>query len=406
MRRHSLAVLFAFGLLTGCAPQSVKPPAPTVAPAPAVEAERPAARLTLRPARFTDLPGWSVDRTAEALPALLKSCDRLAKQPADRPLGPDGMMGRIRDWTGPCAVIAKLPPGDHVALRRTVEDLFQPWAAGDNGQEEGLFTGYYESALRGSLKRQGKYQTPLYKRPSDLVMVELGEFRPNLKGERIAGRVVDGQLKPYADRRAIESGALNGKGLELLYVDDPVDAFFLQIQGSGRVTLPDGNQIRVGYDGQNGHPYFAIGRELVARGALTKDEVSMQSIRAWLEANPSKAAEVMNTNPSFVFFRRLEGEGPLGAQGVALTPGRSLAVDRTFIAYGVPVWLDTEDPVQTKTRVRRLMVAQDTGGAIRGPVRGDVFWGHGPDAEHRAGLMKSSGRYWLLLPKGITPPVS
>lgn len=403
MRISPLAALFALGLLAGCAQQPAKPPVPSSPPA---EAEKPAARLTLRPASFADLPGWSVDRTADALPALLKSCDRLAKQPADRALGPNGMMGRIGDWTGPCAVIAKLPAGDHVALRRAVEELFQPWAAGDNGNEEGLFTGYYESALRGSLKRQGKYQTPLYKRPSDLVMVDLGEFRPNLKGERIAGRVVDGQLKPYADRRSIEAGALGGKGLELLYVDDPVDAFFLQIQGSGRVTLPDGSQIRVGYDGQNGQPYFAIGRELVARGALAKEDVSMQSIRAWLEANPSKAADVMNTNPSFVFFRRLEGEGPLGAQGVALTPGRSLAVDRTFIAYGVPVWLDAADPVQAKARVRRLLVAQDTGGAIRGPVRGDVFWGHGADAEQRAGLMKSSGRYWLLLPKGVTPPVS
>lgn len=132
----------------------------------------------------------------------------------------------------------------------------------------------------------------------------------------------------------------------------------------------------------------------------------MQSIRAWLAANPAKAADVMNTNPSFVFFRRLEGEGPLGAQGVALTPGRSLAVDRTFIAYGVPLWLDAEDPVQAQTRIRRLLVAQDTGGAIRGPVRGDVFWGHGAEAEQRAGLMKSAGRYWLLLPKGVTPPVS
>ncbi|MFY8095545.1 MAG: murein transglycosylase A [Niveispirillum sp.] len=403
MRRHSLAALFALGLLAGCAQQPAKPPVPSPPPA---EAEKPAARLTLRPASFADLPGWSVDRTADALPALLKSCDRLVRQPVDRALGPDGLMGRIGDWTGPCATIAKLPAGDHVALRRAVESLFQPWAAGDNGTAEGLFTGYYESALRGSFKRQGKYQTPLFKRPSDLVMVDLGEFRPNLKGERIAGRVVDGQLKPYADRRAIESGALNGKGLELLYVDDPVDAFFLQIQGSGRVTLPDGSQIRIGYDGQNGHPYFAIGRELVARGALAKEDVSMQSIRAWLEANPSKAADVMNTNPSFVFFRRLEGEGPLGAQGVALTPGRSLAVDRTFIAYGVPVWLDAEDPVQAKTRFRRLMVAQDTGGAIRGPVRGDVFWGHGAEAEQRAGLMKSSGRYWLLLPKGVTPPMS
>lgn len=397
-----IAAVLALSLLAACAQQPGKPP---VAPPAAPEAEKPAARLTLRPVAFKDLPGWTADRQAEALPALLKSCEKLVKQPADRPLGANGQLGRIGDWAEACAALQRLPAGDHAAARRALESLFQPWAAGDNGNEDGLFTGYYESALRGSLKRQGKYQTPLYRKPGDLVMVDLGEFRLNLKGERIAGRVVDGQLKPYADRKAIEAGALAGRNLELLYVDDPVDAFFLHIQGSGRVTLPDGSEIRIGYDGQNGHPYVAIGRELVARGELTKEEVSMQSIRAWLAAHPGQAKGLMEMNPSFVFFRKLEGEGPLGGQGVALTPGRSLAVDRGFIAYGVPLWLDAQDPLQASARVRRLLVAQDTGGAIRGPVRGDVFWGHGPDAEKRAGLMKSPGRYWLLLPKGVTPLV-
>ncbi|MFV3075105.1 murein transglycosylase A [Niveispirillum fermenti] len=394
-----IAAILALALLAACA----QPPRLPAVPAP--EPEKPPARLVLHPASFAELPGWTADRQADALPALLKSCERLGRQPADRALGPDGAMGRIGDWTAPCAALARLPAGDHAAARQVLESLFQPWAASDNGAAEGLFTGYYESALRGSFRRQGRYQTPLYKRPGDLVMVDLGEFRPNLKGERIAGRVVNGQLKPFADRKAIEGGALAGRNLELLYVDDPVDAFFVQIQGSGRVTLPDGSQIRIGYDGQNGHPYVAIGRELVARGALTREEVSMQSIRAWLEAHPGEAKALLDTNPSFVFFRQLEGEGPVGAQGVALTPGRSLAVDRSFIAYGVPVWLEAQDPLAADTRIRRLMVAQDTGGAIRGPVRGDVFWGHGPEAEQRAGLMKSQGRYWLLLPRGVTPPL-
>lgn len=399
---HRLAALVALVALSACAQQGGTPVA-GVAPPAATESAAPPARLILRPARFADLPGWTADRQADALPALVKSCQRLGTQPSDRALGPDGMMGRIGDWTAPCAAIARLPAGDHVAARRRLEDLFQPWLAANNGEEQGLFTGYYESSLRGSWKRQGKYQTPLYKRPTDLVMVDLGEFRLNLKGERIAGRVVDGQLKPFADRKAIEGGALAGRNLELLYVDDPVDAFFVQIQGSGRVKMADGSEVRIGYDGQNGHPYIAIGRELVARGALTKEDVSMQSIRAWLESNPAQAKGLLDTNPSFVFFRRLDGEGPMGGQGVALTPGRSLAIDRSFIAYGVPVWLDAEDPLDAKSRLRRLLVAQDTGGAIRGPVRGDVFWGHGPDAEQRAGLMKSPGRYWLLLPKGVAP---
>lgn len=412
MRRPSrlslagIAVAVSVALLSGCAQTPQQPPKPGTTPAGPAVPEAPPAKLTLKPARFADLPGWAQDRQADAIPAMAKSCDRLLRQPADRALGPDGMLGRIADWQAPCAALAKLKPGDHAAARTWVERWFQPFVAANNGDSQGLFTGYYESALRGSLKRQGPYQTPLYKRPADLVMVDLGEFRPNLKGERIAGRVQNGQLKPYDDRKAIDAGSLTGKGLELLYVDNAIDAFFLAIQGSGRVTLPDGREIRVGYDGQNGHPYVAIGRELVARGALTKDQVSMQTIRAWLDANPTQALALMQTNPSYVFFRQLEGEGPVGAQGVALTPGRSLAVDRSFVPYGMPLWLEAEDPLNSSTSIRRLMVAQDTGGAIRGPVRGDVFWGHGKDAETRAGLMKSKGRYWLLLPRSVAVPVS
>lgn len=398
-----LALILSLGLFTACT--QVRPPVQPTKPG----TEGPVApvpKLTLRAATFTDLPGWTADRQAEALPALAKSCERLMRQPADRALGPDGAMGRIQDWKAPCEALAAVPRGNDAAARAYVERWFQPWVAANNSDEKGLFTGYYESALRGSLTKQGRYQHPLYKRPADLVMVDLGEFRPQFKGERIAGRVEEGRLRPYADRKAIDAGALAGKGLELLYVDDAVDAFFLAIQGSGRVTLPDGKEIRVGYDGQNGHPYVAIGRELVARGALTREEVSMQSIRAWLDAHPGEALGLMQANPSYVFFRKLEGDGPVGAQGVALTPGRSLAVDRNFIAYGVPVWLEADDPLGAPSPIRRLLVAQDTGGAIRGPVRGDLFWGHGKDAENRAGLMKSNGRYWLLLPRGVTPAVS
>lgn len=371
--------------------------------APRPPKEPPPARLTLAAADFRALPGWAGDDHAAALPVLARSCARLAPQPDGRTLGPQGMLGRVADWKPACAALATVPPGDRGAARAYFETWFRPWLAGNNGAEEGLFTGYYEALLRGSRRQHGPFQTPLLRRPDDLVMVDLGEFREALKGERIAGRVVDGRLRPYEDRAKIEAGALKGRNLELLWVDDPVEAFFLQIQGSGRVVLEDGTELRVGYDGQNGHPYVAIGRELVARGAMAKDEVTMQSIRAWLEANPASAAEVMNRNPSYVFFRLLDGEGPVGAQGVPLTPGRSLAVDRSFVAYGTPLWLDAEDPLDPARRLQRLLVAQDTGGAIRGPVRGDVFWGHGAEAELRAGRMKSPGRYWLLLPRTVTP---
>ncbi|WP_119679719.1 murein transglycosylase A [Indioceanicola profundi] len=391
MRRTLTLALTGLALL-GLAACSPRPPE-----------EPPAPKLVLSPADFGDLPGWRTDRHAEAIPAFVRSCDRLVRQPADRTLGPDGAMGAIADWIEPCRALKALPAGNDAAARAYFEQWFRPMLASDNGEAEGLFTGYYEASLRGSRTRKGPFQTPLRRRPADLVMVDLGEFRPSLKGERVAGRVVDGRLRPYEDRAAIEAGKLPEKGLELVWVDDPVDAFFLHIQGSGRVLMEDGTELRVGYDAQNGHSYFAIGRELVARGILSKEEVSMQSIRAWLEANPGEADAVMNKNPSYVFFRLLEGEGPIGAQGVPLTPGRSLAVDRSFVAYGTPLWLEAEDPLDGKASIRRLMVAQDTGGAIRGPVRGDVFWGHGPDAELRAGKMRSKGRYWLLIPRTAQP---
>ncbi len=232
-------------------------------------------------------------------------------------------------------------------------------------------------------------------------MVELGLFRPAWRGERIGGRVEAGQLKPYATRAEIERGALAKRDLELFWVDDPVDAFFLHIQGSGRIRLPDGAVARIGYDGQNGRPYVPIGRILAERGALARDDVSMQTIRAWLAAQPGEAAALMDENPSYVFFRELTGEGPVGAQGVVLTAGRSLAVDRTFLPLGVPLWLDLDDPKEGNGKLRRLVVAQDTGGAIRGPVRGDLFWGFGPEAAERAGMMKDRGTYYLLLPRDV-----
>ena len=235
-----------------------------------------------------------------------------------------------------------------------------------------------------------------------LVMVNLGEFRDELKGERIAGRVRDGRLKPYESHAEILSGQLPvEQDRALVWVDSAIDAFFLQIQGSGIVSLDDGTIMRVGYAGQNGHPYYAIGRELVKRGELTKDKVSLQTIRSWLQAHPDQAQDVMTLNKSYVFFQEQKSEGPKGGEGVALTARRSLAVDHSIIPYGMPVWLQAEAPDHTIDTINRLMVTQDTGGAIRGAVRGDFFWGYGTQAEYYAGKMKSQGRYWFLLPKSL-----
>jgi membrane-bound lytic murein transglycosylase A len=333
-------------------------------------------RLTLAPARFDALTGWGEDRVAAALPALLRSCRKLLTKPENAPVAktttPD--FGINGDWRPACAAAAAVPDGDETAARQFFEANFVPFLAANHGDPDGLFTGYFEIGLHGSRKRGGAHQTPLYRRPPD------------------PGRYT---------RAEIEDGALSGQGLELLWVDDPIAAFFLEIQGSGRVKLPDGTVVRVGYDGKNGKPYVPAGRLLVERGELSRDKATMDAIRRWMAENPKKAAALRRENPSFVFFREISGEGPLGAQQVPLTAGRSLAVDRAFIPLGVPIWIDVQQRFAPYETTRRLVVAQDTGGAIKGPVRGDLFWGHGKEAAAGAGAMNARGRYYLLLPKSV-----
>lgn len=361
------------------------------------------APLVLKPVSYGALPGWGDDNgMAAARQAFEKSCARIVKKDPSVPFGPDGIGGHYADWQAVCAKLQNWPADQ---TRAFFQQNFTPYLATFDGRgDEGLFTGYYEASLNGSRTKHGPYQYPLRLKPDDLVMVDLGDFRDELKGQRIAGRVKNGRLKPYEDRAQITAGALDDDKLAFVWVDDPVDAFFLQIQGSGRVLLDDGTTMRVGYAGQNGWPYYAIGRELIKRGDLTKETVSLQTIRAWLEENPDQARNIMNLNKSYVFLRQLSGDGPLGGEGVALTAGRSLAVDRTKVPYGAPIWVDIDPPLAGEAPLERLMVAQDTGGAIVGAVRGDVFWGYGPQAEYLAGHMKSQGRYWILLPNSVTPP--
>ena len=379
MRRAAL--LLALGLLASCAAPPAPPPSPP--------------RLDLTPVSFADLPGWDADRVAEALPALLKSCADLVQRADDAAAGPAS--GKAGDWRAACAEASSLGGADDAAARQFFERNFAAYAASDRGNGTALLTGYYEPLLKGARHRGGVYATPLLRRPPDLVSVDLGLFRPSWRSERTAGRVENGRLVPYASRAEIEAGALDRFNLALAWVDDPVAAFFLQIQGSGRVELADGGTLRLGYDGENGRPYVSIGRLLVDDGAMILDQVSAQSIKAWLASHPDAAKDLMDRNPSYVFFREQTGDGPIGTEGVALTPGRSLAVDRAFIALGVPVYLDVAQDGQDPTR--RLTVAQDTGAAIRGPLRGDLFWGFGSEAETRAGPMRAQGRIYLLLPR-------
>jgi membrane-bound lytic murein transglycosylase A len=366
-------------------------------------------KLELERAEFRDLRGWRDDAVEEAVPVLLRSCARIAALPdgaAVRGEGPDEVRaGTAEDWRPACAEAARLPPGDRAAARRFFEESFRPWSVRNHRNPIGLFTGYYEPLLHGSRTRHGRFTVPLYGRPPELVMVDLGRFRDDLRGKRIAGRVEAGALVPYPDRKAIDDGALAGRKLEIVWVDDPVEAFFLQVQGSGRVELEEGGVLRIGYVAQNGHPYSSIGKALIQRGALRPDSVSMQSIRAWLRAHPDQTAGVLERDASYVFFQEVAGEGPMGAEGVPLTPGRSLAVDLRYLPLGAPVWITGHIPAPGESeparRLHRLMIAQDTGGAIRGPVRGDVFFGFGPEAESQAGRMKHRGKMWVLLPRAV-----
>ncbi|MBL8672970.1 MAG: murein transglycosylase A [Alphaproteobacteria bacterium] len=398
LKQAHLVALAMVALVAGCG-EGQKPP-----PVPSAEA-----KLQLRPVSFQLVPGWSQDNQSEALVAFMRSCERLLPQPPDRPIGGD-VPGTVGDFREPC-LAARTVPQDPVAARRFFETYFAPYLATANGDATGLFTGYYEPILKGCLRPRTGCSVPLYRRPADLVEVDLGQFRESLKGQRVAGRVEGSKLVPYADRGAIDGGALLGRGLEIAFVEDGTEAFFLHVQGSGRIQLDDGRVLRVGYSGQNGFEYTSIGRELVRRGELTLDQASMQSIQTWVRRNPAKAAELFAANRSYVFFEPREGEGPLGTQGAPLTPGRSLAVDRRFVPLGLPLWVDLEfagSPYQPgpADRIQRLMVAQDTGGAIKGAVRGDFFWGAGPQAGAFAGRMKSRGAYFLLLPRTLAQRVA
>ncbi len=372
--------------------------AAAVACAPPPEAED---HLALKPLAFEDLKGWEDDSLAEVVPALLRSCARFTKLPADAPLGGQDLVATVADLHQPCQAAAALRQGDDAAARAYFELWFTPFQVTNGGDAEGLFTGYFEVGLEGRLKPDETYNVPLYKLPDDHVTIELGEFDAALAGRNLVGRVEDGKLKPYPARIQIDAGRLAGRNLELVWVQDVVDAFMLHVQGSGRITLQDGSVLRVGFAGHNGHDYRSIGRELIERGELTLDQTSWQGIRSWIGKNPDRAESLLAVNRRYIFFREIKGEGPIGAQGVALTAGRSLAVDTRFLPLGLPIWLDTKEPGSEARPLRRLMMAQDTGNAIRSPVRGDFFWGFGDAALEAAGRMRSRGGYYLLLPRSV-----
>lgn len=341
-----------------------------------------------QPVPWTQLPGWQDDRLAQAWPALQSSCQK--------------MPARDARWSELCADAALFPAPDDATARAFFETRFVAHeVSGNNDTAEGLITGYYEPLLHGSRVKTRRFRYPVYGRPDDLVVVDLGGLYPELQGKRYRGRLSSNRVVPYYSRAEISQGKRPPDENVLAWVDDPVALFFLEIQGSGRIRLPDGKTLRVGYADQNGHPYVAIGRTLVESGVMKLEDATMPAIRDWLRANPDKAQAVLNSNPSYVFFtlREPDSSGPIGALNVPLQPERSIAVDPQFIPLGSPVWFDTSLPGNSDVRLyRRLVFAQDTGGAIRGPVRADLFLGFGENAERIAGEMRQRGKLYVLLP--------
>lgn len=353
--------------------------APPQAPAPgsASPGGQAGTSTVIVPANFAQMIGWTQDDPRPALLAFRRSCARPAPAAANARLAV-----QPGDWRGPCTAADQVDARDALAARRFFEQNFTPVSVQRGDVQPGLFTGYFEPELRAALKPDARHRFPIYLKPPELATAP---------------------ATPWLSRAQIEAGALNGRHLELAWADDPIGVFELQVQGSGRLVLPGGQVMRVGFAGHNGHPYTAIGRILQDYGAGKDEVANWPAIKAWLQRNPAKAQQVMQRNARFVFFRQLTGDGPVGGQGVALTPERSLAVDPSIVPYGVPVYVDTFMPGATPDSLgpplRRLMVAQDTGGAIKGPVRGDIFWGPGERAESIAGRLKSPGMWWVLLPK-------
>lgn len=387
----ALAVL----LLAGCALQpAVQPPLqPTPQPVaqcpvcPAPELPKPPAK-PFEQAAWQSLPGWGEEDLAPPFAAFLSSCNALQRREI---------------WRETCLSAKSLDSRDGVALRTWFEDQLQPWQLiNPDGGREGLITGYYEPLLKGSRARSKPYLYPVQAVPPDLIDVDLGELYPELKHMRLRGRIEGRRLIPYFSRAEWEKKHFNDGAL--LWVDDVIDLFFMQIQGSGQVQFEDGSRVRVSYADQNGHPYRSIGRWLIDQGELKAGQASMQGIKAWAKAHTGRLQEMLNANPSLVFFRELPvtEDGPPGALGIPLTAERSIAVDARFTPLGAPVWLSSTYP-NSERPLARLMLAQDTGGAIRGPVRADFYWGTGSDAGSQAGKMRQKGQMWALLPKGYAP---
>jgi membrane-bound lytic murein transglycosylase A len=363
-------------------------------------------RLELTRAKFADLPAWSDDKHAEAVPSLLRSCEVIGKLADNAPVGHDGHGGLAKQWRKACAAANKLRAGDQAAAKKMFETQFVPWRAAGKAGADGKLTGYYVQELHASRTRSARYKYPIYGRPKDLVRIDLSKLIPDAHGRQVWGRLVNGEVVPYFTRPEIRAGALANQGLELMYADNAIDLLFAHIEGSAKAVMDDGSVVWLEFAGKNGRAYRGVGAVLKAMGVLQAPyNGTMPGIRRWFVDHPTRVDEVFDQNHAFVFFKESTQPGAVGSQMVTLTPERSMAIDRAFIAFGTPIWVDTRAPLVGKPGTapwRKLLVAQDTGGGILGAVRGDIYWGDDAAAADKGGRMGGPGRYWLLLPKGVT----
>ncbi len=382
------AGLFMIYFLNGTRPMDERAPAPVALP-------------------FSGIPGWKDDDHGKAFSAFRRSCERIvmvdearARKGGDKS-GPHPLVDICQ------AALAFREELESGAARKFFETHFTPHRyPGDKA--EGFVTGYYEPELKGSRAFSESFPVPVYAVPGDLVQLFPDAERASRNHEMTAGRKTAGGIVPYYDRKEIEQGALEGRGLEILYLADWTDAFYMHVQGSGRVELEGGEHVRLSFAAKNGHSYTAIGKRLIERGAISRDEMSMEAVRGWLKANPDQARALRWENRSYIFFSQLPlseaASGPIGSQGVALTPLRSLAVDTSLHPLGMPVWVNAPGlEWQGQSGFARLMIAQDAGSAIRGPQRGDIFFGSGAAAGDIAGATRHKTEFILLLPNGDTP---
>lgn len=359
--------------------------------------------LILLKSDFSRLPNWKTVDQTQAFIAFQQSCSEIIKRNPTQPFSYLTQSGQTQDWQDICLAANKINNPNAAIVKQFFEKWFDPYFVLNNFKSRGLFTGYYLPVLQASFNKDQQYSIPIYKLPKDLVKVNLGLFRPEFSGKFIVGQLKNNTLIPYPDRAAINNGAIQSSADVLAWSNNVLDLFYAQIQGSAIVQLTNKHQFVIGYDGDNGHKYTAIGKVLLENHALNKQNVSLQAIRNWLSQHPSQINNILNHDASYVFFRILGNNRPTGKEGIPLTPQGSIAIDNQYIPLGVPIWLDTVIPQNNSTITmvpyQHLLVAQDVGGAIKGIVRGDVYWGTGDYAEFVAGHMRSPGRYWLLLPK-------